>query len=543
MVACCWHRLPTSVNFFAGTLTILSYFSTFVLSTPTITYPINSQLPPVARISEPFSFVFSPQTVKARVPVNYAIVRAPPWVSLTSDKRLLSGTPPSDLVPPGLVVGIPITIKATDATGVVQMNATLVVARIPAPMISIPLSEQIEDLGPFSAPDTLLLYEQKDFSFSFSNQTFRNTGQWDLTYYAVNGDNTPLPSWVRFDSKTLTFSGKAPTFSLPTQPPQRFNFKLIASDVVGFSALSIPFSIVVSNHRLTSEHPIFQLNATRGKLFEYNDFLSQLKLDDRTLDLAEVKSVTPTGLPKWLTFDNLTWRLSGTPSPNATATNFSITVVDTYTDTLNVTFQLRVGDTMFNSELPPLKLTAGADFDYQLRPYLADPADTELSIQSNSDISWIRVDQEALSISGTAPSSVNARVGGPLEVSIVATSKRTQASQSQDLAVSVEDLGTGSPSSITSTGSSLPSPSSPGQQTGTPAPASSPTEQPKTYLWLLLPILLIIFFGAIILFYWFRRRHLRKHHRILKSEVSAPLPGTWMHHGAGGNNFGGGEES
>ncbi|KXJ92083.1 hypothetical protein Micbo1qcDRAFT_224206 [Microdochium bolleyi] len=540
MVAGCgWQRLPIFTRTFATIFLLLSYFTTLCLSTPTVAFPINSQLPPVARIDKPFSFVFSPQTVKSQDPVNYTLTKAPSWLTITSGKRLLSGTPPEKEVPAGLVVGIPIGIKATDRTGTAQINATLVVARTPAPSVNVPLPKQIADLGPFSAPDTLLMYEQKDFKFTFHTETFRSTGRWGLTYYAVNKDHTPLPSWIRFDPDTLTFSGKTPTFNLPSQPPQTFDFELIASDVVGFSALAMPFSITVGNHRLTSSQAVIQLNATAGKPFVYNDFFSQVKLDDRALGLDEVASVTPLGLPKWLEFNNKTWNFSGTPGPNATAaTNFSVAVVDTYNDTLNVTFLVKVGSVMFNAELPTLNLTAGEPFDYNLKQYLVDPSDTELSVRSGSDVSWIKVDQEALSISGTVPPALGARsaamaIRASLDLAIVATSKRTQASQSQDLSVSVaEAAGTTLPPAATDSTTT----SSPSASSSSTAPASSPGDEPKTYLWLLLPILLIIFVGAIILFFYFRRRRLHRHKKILKSEVSAPLPGTWAHLGAGNNN-------
>lgn len=534
MVECGGRQLPTSASILTVALVALSYLGAFVHSTPTVAFPINSQLPPVARINEPFSFVFSPQTVKAQAAVNYALARAPSWISLISDKRLLSGTPPGDAVPIGLVVGVPIIIRATDASGSVQLNSTLVVARTPAPVINITLADQIANLGPFSAPDTLLLYEQKNFTFSFDSHTFRSLGQWGLTYYAVNGDNAPLPSWVNFDANTLTFSGKAPTFTLATQLPQKFNLKLIATDVVGFSAVVIPFSLVVSSHRLTSSQPLVQLNATRGERFEYDDFLSLIRLDDRNLELTEVASVTPRGLPKWLTFDDQSWKMSGTPGVNATASNFSVSVVDTYTNTLNVTFHVKLGENMFKGSLPPLNLTAGSAFDYQLNPFLVDPGDTALSVQSKSDVTWIKVDQEALSISGTVPTTLGARAGEPLDLSIIATSKRAGTSQSQDLSVNVTNTIATIPTSQTSTSPSSPTSSStPTETTGASAPVVASGEEPKTYLWLLLPILLIIFVGAIVLFFWFRRRQLRRQQRILKSEVSAPLPGTWMHHGPG----------
>lgn len=68
--------------------------ATLVHSTPTLSFPINSQVPPVARIGEPFSFVFSDTTFTSSngASLSYSLTNPPSWLSLDSASRKFSGT-------------------------------------------------------------------------------------------------------------------------------------------------------------------------------------------------------------------------------------------------------------------------------------------------------------------------------------------------------------------------------------------------------------------------------------------------------------------
>ena len=163
-------------SFFSGQLAIL-LFSIIkpVFSTPISYFPLNSQLPPVARVSQPFSFAFSPITFSSAAgEMSYALAEgSPPWLSLDSASRTLSGTPDEATVPSGeTLVGIVITLIASDDTGSMDANATLVVSRSPGPVVRIPLVDQIKKFGPYSAPSSILLRPSTDFEFEFDPNTF-----------------------------------------------------------------------------------------------------------------------------------------------------------------------------------------------------------------------------------------------------------------------------------------------------------------------------------------------------------------------------------
>ncbi|KAI1501497.1 hypothetical protein F5X99DRAFT_428430 [Biscogniauxia marginata] len=503
-------------------------------------FPLNSQLPPVARVSEPFSFAFSPQTFSSPLEMTYRLGDgAPEWLSLDSGSRTLSGTPGEGDVPPGGgdVVGVIISLIARDATGEAATNATLVVSRNPTPRVAIPLSEQIPRLGAYSPPASLLLHPSREFKFSFSKDTFRvddkdedDRGEEEggspksrprrrkrkdqaLNYYAVSGNNAPLPSWIEFDSSSLTFSGQTPPFESLVQPPQTFTFQLVASDVVGFASAAIPFSIVVGNHELTADEPVVKLNATRGRRFEYADLPKVLKIDKRPLQHTDLSSINATGLPHWLSFDEeKTWKVSGTPDAKAEPVNITIVVVDKFLDTLNLTLEIDVDMPLFKSGLPDLNITAGDDFSFDLKKFLLKPSDTRIAIKGRPDEPWIHLNATALTLSGRVPQPQSAGFANEVHLALNATSKSKKHTETKEMSIHILS----------------PSTSKPAQPTATSNPDDDTSR--RNLLWLLIiPILLVCIATIAFLFYLRRRR--QGPNKLDLKEVSAPIPGSFVFNG------------
>ena len=120
---------------------------------PTVVFPINSQVPPVARISKTFSFVFSESTFASSRPnMDYSLSNPPTWLQLHSATRTLYGTPgPEDAGSPSL------TLIATDDTGPTSISFTLVVSNELGPGLGVSISDQLSAYGAFSNPNSLLL--------------------------------------------------------------------------------------------------------------------------------------------------------------------------------------------------------------------------------------------------------------------------------------------------------------------------------------------------------------------------------------------------
>ncbi|KAF7538999.1 hypothetical protein G7Z17_g12524 [Cylindrodendrum hubeiense] len=415
---------------------------------PTVNFPLNSQLPPVARLDEPFSYTFSPYTFKSDSTISYSLGDAPKWLSINSKDGRLYGTPTASTIPSGDVVGQTVEIIADDGTGSSTLNATLVVSRNEAPSINIPLADQIGSIGDYSAPSSLLLYPSTDFSFSFDPNTFNHEPKM-INYYASSNDSSPLPSWVKFSSDTLTFTGKTPPFESLIQPPQTFGFKLIASDIVGFSAAYIPFYIVVGSHKLSSDSPTIMLNATRGKKLSYNGLLGEIKLDKKAARPSEVE-VSIEDMPDWLSFDKQTWAIEGTPKQKGDhSANFTISFRDSHLDTLSVVAIVNVATRLFSSTIDDMNIRAGEDVDIDLEPYFWDPSEVDLKMSISPQKDWL--DLDGFNITGKIPKSAT----GKVKISLTASSKTSDLNETATLNVKIlASTHTTSSASKTSTSAS-----------------------------------------------------------------------------------------
>ncbi|KKP04115.1 hypothetical protein THAR02_03774 [Trichoderma harzianum] len=393
-----------------------------VWAEPTVSFPFNAQLPPVARPNELFSYSLSPNTFRSDFNMTYSLGEHPKWLSIESENLRLYGTPKDKDVPPGEVVGQQFDLIATDKTGSAFMNATLVISRNPPPSIEVPISQQMDNFGQFSAPSSILSYPSTEFHYTFDPNTF-GTGK-NLNYYASTNDNTPLPAWIRFDDKTMTFSGRTPDFESLVQPPQTFDFNLVASDIVGFSGTCLSFAIVVGSHKLSADHPVVLLNATRGSKASYDGLANGIQLDSEAIRSGSL-NVSVENMPSWLALDHETLLLEGTPGDDDHSTNFTVVIHDSFADTLNVLVQVDVASGLFQSNLEDVKLQPGSEFSLDLSSHFHDPNDIELKVDVDPQESWLQV--KGLKISGNVPKTVT----GKFNLSITAVSMSTGLTETQ----------------------------------------------------------------------------------------------------------------
>ncbi|KAI1865866.1 uncharacterized protein JN550_008124 [Neoarthrinium moseri] len=503
-------------------LSIILSCTQLIRSAPVDYFPINSQLPPVARISRPFSFVFSPLTFSSPDPISYTLVDPPSWLSIDSSDRRLFGTPEDQDIPSGEVVGIPISILAEDQSGSTTVNATLVVSRNPTPEVTIPLSEQITKFGRSSGPSSLSVKPSEQFRLTFDPRTF---GETDLEYYGVSRDNTPLPSWLLFDPNSLSFSGNAPAFESLLQPPQKFDLKLIASDVVGFSSVLIPFSIIISVSELTVDSPVVILQARRGNAFRYSNLTQIIKLDGRPVAATNISSISTNNLPLWLNFDDRTWELSGMPTQSDSTSNVTVIIVDKFSNEVKVTLVIDIDTEIFRSDIHPLNVSAGTEVLVDIKPYLWNSSDVELKIYSGPKTSWVHFDASRLALLGTAPTSSSAL---DAEVNLKATSKTTQETESRRLLIHITAAQPRSLSRIPTAPTSIRTDSPPSQLPKDLDTQKTPND--TLLLAILLPLFLVFIILIVSLFCFRRRRRNRDHNHVI--EVSAPIPGTFVKHDA-----------
>lgn len=443
-----------------------------VQTQPTLSFPINSQVPPVARIGGLLSFTFSSSTFATSLSspgadstLVYTLANNPPsWLFLDSANRRLYGTPQENEVAPGTVVGVDFTLVATDSTGSsASDNVTLVVSRNAAPTVQIPLGKQIQSFGNYSEPSSILYHPNTAFRLMFSQDTFAHPSTPKLTYYAISSfDDSPLPSWISFEADSLTFVGTTPPFSSLIEPPQIFSFKLIASDIVGFSAVWVEFSIVVGSHMLSAIESSVALNATIGTLLTYDGLVGNIELDGQPASAGEVNA-TAENLPSWLSFDRSSWNIIGTTPATANSTSFNILFNDVYSDTLNVTFDVQVvgNNSIFSRKFPTLSVEPGKHISFDLASYLLDLTNIDVTTDIEPATSWLSWDASSLTLSGDVPDEATKSViRVEFTVSTVfdnigrrsKTRKRAGSGQSQILTIQIDPIiSTTSTQSATST--------------------------------------------------------------------------------------------
>ncbi|KAG6008695.1 hypothetical protein E4U21_004050 [Claviceps maximensis] len=487
---------------------------------PAISFPFNAQLPLAARIDKFFSYSFSPYTFRSDSKISYSLGDHPSWLSIDSEGRRLFGTPKNGEVLPGEVVGQKVDIIATDEKGSTSMNAVVVVSRQSAPQVQIPLEKQIRNFGNFSAPSSILSYPSTSFKFSFEKDTFGMSG---LNYYAVSGDSSPLPAWVKFDASTLTFTGRTPPIESLFQPPHAFDFNLVASDIVGFSASSLEFSIVVGSHKLTTDFPIVVLNASRGSEVSYDGLERGIKLDGKQVATGDPDlKVVVKDIPSWLAFDQKSWKLHGTPRDGDRACNFTVTFKDSFSDNLDVLMVVNVATGLFESTIEDFQVRPGSELDFDLAKYFRKPNDVVVTLSTSPNQDWLKLD--GLKLSGTVPKTSN----GGFKMSIRASSKSSHLTENETINVNflavdgTTTTGTSAftPATATATATSIKDVGSDEAQT-----QSGHLSTSEILLATIIPVIFVAILLMILVCY-FRRRHNRDNYlgSNYRSKISRPLP-------------------
>lgn len=490
-------------------------------ATPTIDYPLNSQVPTIARVSQPFAYTFPSSTFSSPFAITYSLSSGPSWLALDSTTRTLSGTPSAADVGTGSVTGVAIDLTATDSSGSITLNATLAVSKNPAPVVSIPPSAQLPSFGAFSGPSTILFHPSTPFSFRFNPETFSaNGGSSNLSYYAVTANNTPLPSWVLFDETSLSFSGQTPDYSSLIEPPQTFGIRLIATDIDGFAGASIVFYIEVGVHILTFNNADMFINTTAGNNISFLGLSNNLQIDGRPANASEITSMD-VQTPPWFVFDNLTMALTGIAPPNIISSNISVLATDIYGDAANATISLAVGTSIFSMSVPELNATIGAGFSYNLSTYLTNPSDIYMVANFTPSESWLSFDPPTFILSGQVPTAANPSMN---TITLNATSKSSLMSSSQSFKLLV--ISVTKPFSSTTPSSSRISPTISRTGTSTPALAHASHRLSSGYVAAIVTPILVVFAAVVLALFCYRKRRRAARKRPMsphKSEASAPL--------------------
>jgi hypothetical protein len=372
------------------------FVAVVVASSPQVNFPFNSQLPPVAHAGVEYSFQFASTTFQPDSDkLQYSLINNPSWLSLNSTTRTLSGTPSAE--DNGTVT---FTIAAAGEAGAIaNMVSTLVVSDHDAPQTKDNISQQLSNAGQLSGPKTLTLVPLKAFEITFSSDLFQAAGK-SLSYYAILMDHTPLPAWISFSAPSLRFAGTTP--ALTSSTPQSYEILLIASEIPGFAAASISFTLAVSDHELLFKPVQQTIDLAKGDDVNVSGLRDRLFLDNAPISDENITSAT-TELPSWLSFDNHTFSITGTPPPGLMSQNISVTVEDSFGDTANCFLHLLFKSSLLTDEIGTLNITAGEDFEYIIPRSLLFKGNESISIDFGGLGEWLHFDPATLRISGKIP--------------------------------------------------------------------------------------------------------------------------------------------
>ncbi|KAL8818535.1 MAG: hypothetical protein Q9191_007922 [Dirinaria sp. TL-2023a] len=497
-----------------------------VAAAPGIVFPVNSQVPPVARVSKAFQFTFALSTFSSDAgSTNYTLSGAPRWLQLDSLSRSLFGTPdPQDAGAPTF------NLVASDPTGSCAMAVTLVVSAEPGPSLGRPVADQLAVFGGFSSPQSLIMAYASPLSLSFSRDTFTNTNG-NTVYYALCANNTPLPSWISFDPANLAFSGTTPQSTSPGELSQIYNIYLTASDVVGFAGAIASFQIVVETHIFEFGPEPKQVDTTPGVFVNYSGLQNSLTLDGIPVNISELSQVA-TNAPSWLSLDNETLILSGSPPDDVSSTNFTISATDKYGDQADTTVFIQTSNSTTCSLLPntlgPVNATINSVFAYSLGGALDSTPDLLVAVDL-SDTPWLKFDPTSRTIEGNVPNNIK-----PGEVRLGITATEGGRSQNATLTIDIIPRATTSSAPSTSGPSSTVGggrPASPSSTSGThDSAAGLSVNGAHTKKWIaaavVVPLLAALGVCIMLLCWCRKRRRISKqgYMKPSKEQVSRPRP-------------------
>lgn len=348
----------------------LFLFLSIFASASSLLYPIEGQLPLIARIDQPYSWSFSPSTFASP---GVSAERLPSWLSLNN--FTFSGTPSANDEGSNDVIL---------SSGGTSDEFSICVTHFPAPVLQVPLEKQFISGNPsfssvfFLNPNSALAGPRPavrvplhwSFSIGLDGGTFSNPGG-ELFYYALQANGSSIPPWLTFNGDTITFDGVA-----KAQEGDRFELMLIASDQAGYSAEQLPFDLIIASHELSYvSTPVLPINVTQGEdvnfNFQDNDWVFEgIRLDNSSIHADNISSiqVDTSGL-SWLDYNSFTLHGSSSDSGASYMLPINLTALN---QTLLTNISLVVYPSYFSaSELPNELVDPGSEFSFSLDSYLS----------------------------------------------------------------------------------------------------------------------------------------------------------------------------
>ncbi|KAL1743239.1 hypothetical protein HDZ31DRAFT_74997 [Schizophyllum fasciatum] len=415
-----------------------------------VAYPLDDQLPTIARINEKYGWTFSSATFGGSDgDVKYTATDLPDWLAFDASTRSFSGSPSQNNEGNARV-----TVTAQDDSSSAASSFTICVTSYPAPTLHIPITDQFHEHSPSLSSVFLVANNSAlstanpalrvplgwSFSIGFEWNTFQAENT--LFYDARQADGTQLPDWLQFNSKQITFNGVA-----PHRHPGTVNVALHATDQQGYSATSLPFDLIVANHELSTDEltlPTINVTASTDFTLAMNspvDFTGIL-VDGEPIDPKVITDLNvDTSDVSWLHYNYTSRTLSGTPPDTLTSsTRLPVTVSTEFNQTINTEVSLAVVPSYFSTpNIPPVAVPDDGQFTFSLAQYFSnttanDNVNLTAALDPDEVAGFSQFDAKTGDFSASIPTSFK---GDRFSITFTAYSRLTHSTSHTTLPVSV----------------------------------------------------------------------------------------------------------
>ncbi|WVR09022.1 hypothetical protein IAU60_006082 [Kwoniella sp. DSM 27419] len=417
--------MPIDVRLYTLTVLIsLPLILASSLGSLSLSHALSQQFPPVARVSQPFTWTFSANTFGSPddSALSYTAFNLPSWLAFSGASRTFTGQPTSDDIGSRIVQ---ITATTPDGQSSISDYVALAVSEKKGQVtLSHPVASQIDDPDsgsitsafPYSSASShypgVRVPPNWSFSLGFTPSTF--TAATRVFYSASLDDGSPLPAWLSFNNQTVTFDGVTP--SLPSGTA--YEVILSGSDVFGYADIQEKFNIVIAAHDLqVAQQPVINMTLGLPNDAGLRNVIRQSLISDGQqgeMDMSHIKAINlDTSSLSWLAYSAANVSLSGTPPTTQSSTSLPLCVLDNYGDAINTTLQLVFYPSLFAVDKPdPVRAETGQPISLPLNKYFAngntpDPVNLSVTLDPKDVASWLALSGDEQVLSGTAPNDVN----------------------------------------------------------------------------------------------------------------------------------------
>ncbi|EKM50340.1 uncharacterized protein PHACADRAFT_131042 [Phanerochaete carnosa HHB-10118-sp] len=408
---------------------------TSVFASVVVQNSLEGQLPLIARINAPYNWTVSNNTFVSthNATLDYSAADLPGWLAFDRTTLSFHGTPFK--ADEGYHT-VTLTAKDPNSSDTDSSSFSLLVSSTPAPKVKHPVIEQFKLPNPSlssvylvsqnsalkSSVPALRIPPKWSFSIGFQYDTFTSDAVENIFYAALQQDGSPLPDWIEFNPRSITFNGVTPS-ERDERVPQSLALSLHGSDEEGYSGASLPFNIFVAQHELslaTSSLPTINVTAETEFSVSLNspaDF-SGVLLDGQPIQPSDiiVLEVDTSYYGDWLDYDTASRTLSGTPPASVDNDEddpvLPVTITTTVNQTLETNVSIAVVPSYFTAPLlQPVLVQNGEQLSFSLVPYFSNATGTgghdDISLSAAFDpdnaTQFLTFDPSAATVSGMVP--------------------------------------------------------------------------------------------------------------------------------------------